>query len=159
MNAQQEQVYYSAFGQRLSELVKEATMQKSAAGIAEEAAGKLAPGLFRRFGSAFGAGARNAKQVGELGSDFKMAPPAMSGLGERLGYGMGNTAPGAWAHSHPGTAGAIGAGLGGMGLAKGYDAARDSGRRSAIANMSFGNRLAAALQLMTNPEGVANKLY
>ena len=105
----------------------------------------------------FSRGAHDAER-GIFGPGLSGAPGAM-GHAERLGFSLGNTGPGAWAHQNPGMAGAIGAGLGGMGLQKGLGMYADHRKQEAVANAPFGNRLALALQYLVSPEAVSRRLY
>jgi hypothetical protein len=125
-----------------------------------EMAGKEAPNIFSGFAKRFGQGARSAKDVGFFGdAAFAHARPEMSGLAERAGYAMGNNPMGAWAHQNPGTAGAIGAGIGGAGLNQGANMYRDHRRREALSNASFGDRLQMALGMLVRPSAVADRIY
>ena len=162
------EVFYSAFAKRLNELQKEASMTKQAipgAGIAEEAAGaigkKLAPNIFKRFGSAFGAGAQDAIKgiSGKINPELPgMAEAGTSGLTHRLGYGLGQSGAGQWAYKNPGTAIGMGAGAAGMGGMKMYDNHENAVRERMMAEAPFGTRLQMALSYLFSPEAASRRL-
>jgi hypothetical protein len=166
MNTKQATVFYTAFSRRLQELSKAAAMTKQAvSGVgpaveAAEAVGKkLAPGLFGQFRGAFRTGAENATK----GIFRRMSPelPGMAaggGFVRRLGYGLGQSRPGMWAYQNPDTAGALGAGVGGMVGLKGYDAHQNAMRERMMAEAPFGTRLQMALSYLMSPENTAHRM-
>ena len=102
----------------------------------------------------FGGGAADIADPG-LGA-AAAGGAAGGGLGGTMSNIFGRFAPHLqkgmdWAKANPGITGAAGGAVGGLAAGKGYDAVRDNGRRNAVAEAPFGQRLMMALQYMTNP--------